>query len=354
MTVDRVRSTCFWFGVVAIVYACSAADEPGHQRTAALQGFRHAPEEEPIAWLDSGILVRRLDRWIREDVFQDSCDGTGLFVLRPSGSYEPLWVGREICELLGAAQGVDLGPDDHTLVVGREAIWRADLLSRQTSKIYERCLPPVNSPAWSPAGNRIAFAASCEEPSERSVLHLMNADGSDVRPLGRAPLGTMESDPTWAPDGHHIAFVRIQSGALPGASANPLDTLGFARPGAPEIIVADTLGAGQRALAKGYAPAWDPTGQWIAYIALDTLGKSSSSIQLVRPDGSDARTLLRVPRSATPAGDQPEGPLVWSRDGKALVFPRGDSTGTAIWEVRVDGSGLRRVSPPPSRASTRR
>ena len=60
---------------------------------------------------------------------------------------------------------------------------------------------------WSPDGERIAFRRVI---GDRVDIYLMNADGSDVRPLLEAP-GT-DQDPTWSPDGARIAYKSDRAG----------------------------------------------------------------------------------------------------------------------------------------------
>lgn len=76
--------------------------------------------------------------------------------------------------------------------------------------------PFADYPNWSPDGQRIAFSIGC---SGRSRLYLMNADGSEPRPLSES--GGI-GPPAWSPDGSRIAAwidgaittVDVNSGAV--------------------------------------------------------------------------------------------------------------------------------------------
>ena len=65
------------------------------------------------------------------------------------------------------------------------------------------------NPSWSNDGTQIAFTTTLNSTSEGSSLYLMNADGSNLRPLKERPntdIVTLGNNPTWSPDDSKIAF----------------------------------------------------------------------------------------------------------------------------------------------------
>jgi TolB protein len=96
-----------------------------------------------------------------------------------------------------------------------------------------------DSPAWSPDGKKIAWAAT---ENGQSDIYVMNADGSGQVNLTNTPKA-YDISPRWSPDGSMIAFVSNRDGNL-------------------EIYVMNADGSGQVNLTNNPAedtnPLWRP------------------------------------------------------------------------------------------------
>lgn len=76
-------------------------------------------------------------------------------------------------------------------------------LDRPNIRRMTECEGTASSPAWSPDGQRIAFACGGgDQPSQKRGLHVMNADGSNERRL----IDGFGFRPAWSPDGQRIAY----------------------------------------------------------------------------------------------------------------------------------------------------
>jgi dipeptidyl aminopeptidase/acylaminoacyl peptidase len=65
--------------------------------------------------------------------------------------------------------------------------------------------PAVNSPRWSPSGDRIAFLAMQESDGEkRPQVFVLPTGGGEARPITEAPLGVGAFE--WMPDGDSIVY----------------------------------------------------------------------------------------------------------------------------------------------------
>jgi Tol biopolymer transport system component len=168
----------------------------------------------------------------------------------------------------------------------------------------KRTLTPAMSmsveafPTWSPDGRTLALTTG-------SVIHLMDADGTNPRRLTRG------SAPTWSPDGRRIAFE--DDGIW--------------------IISAD--GKGRRQLRKrGVYPTWSPNGQRIAFTVDEAYGAGPLYVTNANGTGTRRLTARRV------------GWFCWSPDGRRIAFATWqDVDGDAeIYVVNADGSGERQLT----------
>jgi TolB protein len=157
------------------------------------------------------------------------------------------------------------------------------------------------SPAWSPDGTRIVFAAGTLNKFE---LFVINADGTGEQQLTQGQGQAWRPD--WSPDGQKIVF-----------QANN------------EIAVMNAAGGEPHSIAVGEAPAWSSDGSRIAFSARpgDVEGRA---IWTMAADGTDLKRVTSGPWDYEPD---------WSPDGRRIVFSRLELGGMQLHVVNLDGTG---------------
>lgn len=174
--------------------------------------------------------------------------------------------------------------------------------------------------AFSPDGKKVAFVSERDGNME---LYVMNRDGSELQRLTND--FALDDHPTWSPDGKRIAFV---------STRQPVKKAGLAW-NAVYVMNADGSNL-QRLSPQGtaaYSPAWSPTGDLIAYAAGS--GKSGDSdLYVMKPNGSDAHLVVKN-------GGWP----TFAPDGRSLHFHSQRQGRWGIWNIGVDGKGLKRITP---------
>ena len=180
------------------------------------------------------------------------------------------------------------------------------------------------SPALSPDGSRVAYAAAVERSSSSDIV-ISALDGSNLREL--TDHKAVDAYPVWSPDGTQILFYFYSDRAV--SPGNP--TL--------SLFVMDSDGSNIRKLSPEsskpigkHPPAWSPDGTHIAFVVRGL--EWEYLVYTIRIDGS----------RLTELGETASSPA-WSPDGSRVAFVEEGVETRRLTTVKPDGSDLREVWP---------
>lgn len=225
--------------------------------------------------------------------------------------------------------------------------------------------PNNEFPQWSHDGRRIVFTSDREGDKE---LYVMNADGSGVTRLTRAP--GRDAHPYFSRDGRKIVFqsprangsdtniyvmdadgsnvVRLTN--LKGFAGVPVyspdeESIVFQWRGSNDfkdgakwrVCTMRADGSGFRVITPGEAndqvPNWTRDGRRLLFFS-DRTGKDQ--LYTMKPDGSDVRRLTTT--------DYNDRAAVWSPDNKKIVFTSDRGGNSDLYVMGADGTGARRLT----------
>ena len=157
-------------------------------------------------------------------------------------------------------------------------------------------------PAWSPDGARIIFVSPCLKHLDQYPgvkMWVVNADSSGLTELPSMNGG--DFDPAWSPDGTKIAFTSLRDGSSQIYVLNLRNS------------TVTRLTETSSEVAWSSQPSWSPNGMQIIYTSYSLL---TNALQVwVMSDSGHGQTLL-FHRGAELWDFLPE----WSPDGKTILF----------------------------------
>jgi len=172
----------------------------------------------------------------------------------------------------------------------------------------------IGAPAIAPSGTRIAFAA---REGDRTTLHIMNADGTDVRVLTRSL--ALQGTPVWSPDERSMTVSAIVNGA-PRLLSVPLD-------GSAALPLVDE---------HAIDPVWSPDGALIVYSGADV--GTTFPVKAYSPAG---RAATAFPDVMLSRGSRH---LAFMPDGRSLLMLRGEINHKNVWAVDLATGAARQLT----------
>jgi Tol biopolymer transport system component len=181
----------------------------------------------------------------------------------------------------------------------------------------------------------ILAVSAYNTPSYGREIQLVGFDGQRIRVDRHPPLPI---DGAWSPDGSRIAFSggeRVVPTEGPSYGLDYRNIYTTDSRGANVRLVYAVPNADERASSYPFTPSWSPDGESLAF-SVDGYGP-----WVVGADGRGARRIANL-------AIEPGQWSAWSPDGTTLAFPGvpldEKSANEAVYTVRVDGTGFRRVT----------
>jgi dipeptidyl aminopeptidase/acylaminoacyl peptidase len=189
-------------------------------------------------------------------------------------------------------------------------IWKVNVQTREITRATLNA--DALEPTWASDGE-IAFSTqSCDECN--SEIHVDPTGPTNDAPVPTNVLHLFQ--PSWAPDGHRVAVIRLGHG----------------------IWVLDDRTRTATRLTTGRsdeAPAWSPNGDWVVYDRL--VQNTNYDIYAVHSQTLDRRRLTRDSAAQTHP--------TWSPDGNRIAFAEQQSNGKwSIVTMGFDGNGRKRIT----------
>jgi len=152
------------------------------------------------------------------------------------------------------------------------------------------------SPAWSPTGNRIAFERHEDDfrlPVGNRVIYVMDSNGSIPKGITASTFEDVkDTEPAWSPDGNKIAFASTRDGNFEVYVMNPEGSGPVYDSENQSWYFKEELERLTNNLAKDSEPAWSPDGSKIAFT---TDRDGNFEIYVMNPDGSGLKNLTNNP-----------------------------------------------------------
>src|ERR671921_849458 len=228
--------------------------------------------------------------------------------------------------------------------VRKIGIWRAIIflgVSIALLFLVSGLLPTEPSAQTTSPEGKIVFVKQGTEPSDKcdgqpcADLWVMDADGTNQSNLTDTP-DDLEYQPSWAPSGAQITFVREMPGEIISEQSDIFVMDANGQTPATNLTQTD---------ANEREPDWSPDGTKIAFAGVRNQGWE---IVTMDPNGQNEAIL-----SGDSFDGEDRGPD-WSPHSTMVVFQKSDNSGGSggdpweIWAVNRDGSGDTNLTNHPS------
>ena len=204
-------------------------------------------------------------------------------------------------------------------------------------------MAPANATAPGRNG-RIAFRRYLNDAHTRGAIFTIDPDGTGLRRITHpGNRRILANEPDWSPNGRWIVY-QVERPTRPV----PHRLYKIRRDGTHKTFLSGGCTSTGRCRSDGYA-AWSPSGERIAFQReFCGAGKNNMTAVFVeRANGTDPRRVTQRHVGCAAHRWEDFAPA-WAPSGRRLAFERqkrGTESRRAVFTVRLDGTGLRRITP---------
>ena len=201
-------------------------------------------------------------------------------------------------------------------------------------------MSPLASATVHGRNGRVALRQYLNSAQTHGAIFTIKPGGTGLRQVTHPARGVITTEPDWSPSGRWIVYHREKQGREP--------RIFKIRPNGSRRINLSRTSCTKGCLGEAF-PSWSPHGKRIA-VQRDSCGAGPNNlltVYVMRADGTHVRRVTQTGATCASSHRFESHAPQWAPSGNRLAFERFDHKREkqAVFTVRLDGTGVRRLTP---------